>query len=493
MTNRELTLPRNIEAERFVLACSMLDNGVLPQAVGELSIDDFSSEPNRRLFAGMRSLHAQGYAVDPVTLQSELTHMGALEIVGGPAYIGSLTDGVPRFSNIAEYVRLVKESSLKRKALNLARWLMNEASEPDRRVDELVAMLREKTAELEEARIVDDLVSSHTAVDRTMAQLEDRWATGREIIGLASGYPDVDKALLGLRGGRYYCLAAGTGIGKTALAINFSNHILESNPNSVGLIISLEMPVEELTVRQLATATQIDSYQIETGNISDGDKGLIREKADMLRRVSVEYVEGFSKITANSLLSRVQKVRRKHGRIDYLIVDYLQLLDDEEKRENEHARITAISRALKRIAINFNIPVIVLSQLSREHMRRPDKDYILSDLRGSGSIEQDADVVLFLMPADWTDMENPGRRLVIAKNRGGRRDISINLVFFGSQYRFESAESGPSYGGSIPEYGFAEPSRLSRGGQRKQKGNGRAKMTAEDIEAIYAQEDQFME
>lgn len=458
-------LPQNPDAERKILAAVILDNGVAPQALHELAADDMSSESHRRIFRAMRSLESQNRAINPETLVDELRKMESLDYVGGVAYVASLIDGAVRFSDIRDYVALVKEAALKRQAINTARWLLNESFAPDTRVEDLLASLRAKVESLEEGRIVDDLISSETAVDRAMTNLEDAWATGNIMRGLPTGLPDLDKALLGLRKGKYYVLAAGTGIGKTALALSIGNAVVEADPESVGLIISLEMPVDELVVRRLATATQIDSYRIETGMLTDQEKDFIREAAQRVRRIRLEYVEGFSKVTASSIVSRVHKIKRRFGRLDFLVVDYLQLLDAESRGENENARLSEISRALKRITLNFNIPVLVLSQLNREHMKRANKDYILSDLRGSGSIEQDADVVMFLMPESWDEPENPGRRLKIEKYRGGKSNQTVPLIFFGNQYRFESAVRG----GGEPYVYQPEPFEGNGNGKKQSK------------------------
>jgi replicative DNA helicase len=439
-------LPSQPEAERMALGCVLLDNGLAPQVLYQTDPEDYSVESHRMVFLAMRAIDRGDLngnrAINPLTLQAELTRAGNLERVGGPASISALFDGVPRFSDVSSYVRLIKDASALRKSAHLANWLFNESLANDVRLDEMLSLLRTKVDELTEQQTADDLISSETAIERAMGELERRWESGGDVVGLPSGFPDLDKALLGFRGGKYYTLAAGTGIGKTTLALNFGQRIVsEPGPDGprVGLIISLEMPTDELMVKTLSTFTQINSYRIETGHLTDQEKGFVREKAEEIRRLPLEYVEGFSKVTANSLVARVAKVRRKYKRLDFLIVDYLQLLDSDEKRENEHLRLSEISRTLKRIAIMHNIPVIVLSQLNREFSKRANKDYQLSDLRGSGSIEQDSDVVMFLMPQDWVDEENPGRRLVIAKHRGGRKDVTINLVFFGEQSRFESA------------------------------------------------------
>jgi replicative DNA helicase len=492
VTTPETPLPSNADAERMILGGMILDNGIAPQAIADLSPDDFLSFRNRHVFEAMRELLHGGdsaKAINPVTLKSQLEKGGHLDTIGGQAYIAHLFDGVPRFSDISDYIREVKEAAIKRKAIALGQWLMDSGFSRETTVDDLLSVLRAKTEELEESQSVDDLISSEQAVDRAMQNLEARWETGNAIAGLETGYRDLDQMLLGLRGGKYYCLAAGTGIGKTTLALNMAQRIVANDPTQVGLVISLEMGTDELTVRYLSTATQINSYSIETGKLTEQEKDFVREKAEELKRVKLEYVEGFSKVTAASLMSRVNKVRRKYKRINFLVVDYLQLLDSDGRQENENVRLSEISRTLKRIAQQFNIPVIVLSQLNREHMKRANRDYILSDLRGSGSIEQDSDVVMFLMPEDWTAPEDPRRRLVIAKHRGGKANQTCRLVFFGDQSRFENAATDSVYSPEPPAWHSEEPSTNGHHPKSTKETAGRKgstrKMTKEEMDDYY--------
>jgi len=290
-----------------------------------------------------------------------------------------------------------------------------------------------------------------------MKNLEKRWAEGREVIGLSTGFPDLDKILLGLRP-KLYTLAAATGLGKTTLALNIAHNVVSAgnqDPPPVGLIITLEMDVEELHVRALSTATRIDSYLIESGKLGESEKERVRKASALMAQLPIEYVEGFTSVTARSIAARVEKVRRKYKRLDFVIVDYLQLLDADDKHENEVARLTEITRTLKRISLKYHIPVIELSQLNRKFADRAKKDPVLSDLRASGSIEQDSDVVMFIAPTDYDHPEQPERRLIIAKQRGGVANVEVKLVFFGNQSRFESAareqypwEMGPKANGN---------------------------------------------
>lgn len=261
-------LPENIEAERMTLGVILLDNGVAPQALYELSPGDYFLPRHRYVFEAMRSLDRKARAIDPLSLQEELKLVGRATDCD-PAFIAALFDGVPRFSNIASYVRLVKEDSIKRQAIGLADWLAKEAVGFDVTADDLLTRLNAKVEELQQSRQVDDLISSESAVERTLTTLQERWQGGKVLIGLPTGLIDLDCLLNGIRPGKVYCIAGSTGLGKTTLALNWADNFVSSAPADqapVGLIISLEMDVEELNIKLLSVRTQISSDRIESGD-----------------------------------------------------------------------------------------------------------------------------------------------------------------------------------------------------------------------------------
>lgn len=433
-------LPANLEAERMSLGCILLDNGVASQALYELEPADYFLPRHRYVFEAFRALDRKGRGIDYLTLQEELELSGHAQECN-PAFIAALIDGCPRFSVITEFVRQIKEASTRRKAIRMAQWLTVTAAAKDIDLPSLLSQLTDKVAELEQSKIVDDLITSERAVERTFQQLQEQWDAQSLVIGLPTGLVDLDYRLKGIRRGKYIVIAATTGMGKTTLALNWADNFVLTAPEGekpVGLIISLEMSVEELHIKLLSVRTRIDSERIETGQLRDHERAALRRAASDLACVPIDYVEGFSAVTASSILARVEKIKRKYGRINFLIVDYLQLLDADHKGDSEHVRLTEISRTLKRISVRYNIPVIVLSQLNRQWAQRANKDPELSDLRGSGSIEQDADVVIFIAPEDYSDPDNPGRRLLSRKVRGGKPGID-RAVFFGAQSRFENA------------------------------------------------------
>lgn len=446
----EVLLPSNVDAEQMILGVIILDNSVASQAIGELAPGDFYSPRNRLAFSAMRRLTNKATSIDPLTMGVELRLMGK-DVECDMAFIASLFDGVPRLSNIGTYVRMVKDAAILRRAVHLGNWLMGEASARDIETDVLLDRLRQRVEELEASRIVDDLISSEEAVERTLTQLQQQWESGGELLGMPTGLCDLDRRLSGIRRGKYILLAGTPGMGKTTLALNWANNFELSAPEGekpVGLVITLEMPVEELKVKLLSVRTSIPTDRIETGRLSDQERAAIRSAASDLATMHVEYIEGFSRVTASGIMARVGKVKRKYGRIDYLIIDYLQLLDGEDgskQDNNENAKLTEISRILKRITIQEGIPVIALSQLNRAYATRSNKDPELSDLRGSGSMGQDADIVIFIAPEDHANPDEPGRKLLTRKFRGGQTGVD-HVVFFGAQSQFANAarNDGPA-------------------------------------------------
>lgn len=440
------------EAEAVLLGNVLLNNGCIPQVLWQLSAEDFGEEKHRLIFRAMVELETQKRVIDPLTLQEQLTKWEQWSVQSTPGKVTSVDlmevlHGVPRLFNLDEYLRQVRGASLKRKALNLGNWLRNEAADVSIAPEDLLASLQNKVEALGHIGGGDDLVNGERAVERVLSELETRWQEDKMVIGLPTGFTDLDYILSGLRNGKLYVVAAPPGMGKTTLALNLAQNAVgfyQGEGCPVGAIITLEMSVEEVMVKNLATATRLPANRIETGFLSDAEKEQVRHAAAMLRQLPTYYVENFARVTARSIAAHVEKIRAEQGRIDFVIVDYLQLLDADNKHENDVARLTEISRTLKRIALQYSIPVIALSQMSREGVNFTQEPQ-LKHLRGSGSIEQDADVVLFIWPADAADPEGNMKKLFVKKHRGGPKGI-VDLVFFGAQSRFESAARVGDYG-----------------------------------------------
>lgn len=447
------TLPSDLPAERAILGAVILDNGLVDEALFEMQQSDFASRSHRVIFAAMRWLVQQKRAITPITLRDALEKHGKLEEVGGPAYLTELFDGAMWLKNLKSHRALVQDCALARQMVYFGNWVTEAAMARDCDPRELLRTMEERVMGLVEAQPSDDLISSKTAVDRLMAELKENWRTGKEIIGLRTGFDAVDQAVRGVRNGRYYVIAAGPGLGKTTLAyqwgLNFLNNRIQGDEvKRAGLVISLEMSATELSLRAVAGESGLDAANIESGCLNNEELDRLEAAAVRVQELSLDYLEGFHKVTARSLEARIAKVRRKYGAIHFLILDYVQLVDGEKEHETANARITEVSRILKRIAQRYNIPVIVLSQMNRENMKRGGaggKDYQIGDIRESGSIAQDADVVMFIMPRDWSDIHSDKRRLVIEKQRSGPSGVEIEVILQRHLSRFEAVEHKPAW------------------------------------------------
>lgn len=442
------SLPANPEAERMLIGCSLLEPKLLPYLISDLVESDFSLPTLGAVFRALKTLHLAHTDVNPPTVMAEIKRYEAAKGVTTGVTLGVLSetyDGCPRFSrpeSVEAYTKLVKDTSLQRKLIRYAEALATQAGQSDADPHDLLLRMATTSRELaQNTALLTDLVTTEQAISRTFQRLEDMWARDGEYLGLSTGFVDLDKHLLGLQPG-VYVIAAGPNVGKTTFTLNIVNNILleaaKKDEQRVGAIISMEMGVESLTVKMLATRTHLSTRDIRRGQLTaDQRKDIIRAGQELSSQ-GLHFVEGFNAVTPAAIAAKVEHLRATYGRFDFLVIDYLQLLDSDNGGSADYQAITDISRKLKQLSHRYQIPVMLISQLSRQYANRTNRDYQLSDLRGSGAIEQDADVVMFLMPRDWDDETNPERRLVIAKDREGAKHITIPLLFIGEQSRFES-------------------------------------------------------
>jgi replicative DNA helicase len=445
-----MQLPSNSIAESMIIGCAMLERGLVPQLITDLTGSDFSRPSLGAAFNAIKALYLENKDINGVTVVSEVNRQeAATGITSGLNYavIAETLDGCPRFSSfssVQSYVAEVKTHSLRRKLVHYAERLRVESAALDVEPEGLLLSMAETSRELGQGTsLVTDLVDTSTAMERTLRRLEENWAREGELLGLSTGFVDLDRHLLGLLPG-VYVLAAGTSVGKTTFALNIVNNILleaeRKQEPRVGLIVSMEMGVESLSVKLLATRARLDTKAVKRGTLNRHQQSDLLTASTAFKSHSLHFVEGFSAITPMAIAAKLDHLRTVHGRVDFLVIDYLQLLSPTSKASTEYAAVTEIAREVKRLSHQYQIPIILISQLSRQPTANGgNRDYRLSDLRGSGAIEQDADVVLLLMPRYWDNPQNPERRLVIAKDREGERDVTIPLIFFGEQSRFESA------------------------------------------------------
>jgi replicative DNA helicase len=445
----ERPLPQNIEAERSVLGAILIENHVLNAAIEKLKPEDFFSDAHRRIFSYMIQLGEAQQAIDLVTLSDQLRRKGELEAAGGAAYLAQLVDGVPRVSNLEHYARIIKEKSLLRSLIYTTESIKQTALDAEEDADALLDRAESSIFQIAEDRIRTGLVSMKDVVQNNMERLERVITEGKQITGLATGYPQLDSLTSGLQPSELIILAARPSVGKTALALNIAENVSQRQQASVA-IFSLEMSKESLLMRLLASLARIDAHRFRTGRLGREDW---REMTQALAQLSASpmWIDDSGSATVTEIGAKARRLKRDRG-LSLVIVDYLQLIAARGRFSNRNEEVSSITRGLKALAKELKVPVLVLSQLTRAP-EREERSPQLADLRESGAIEQDADVVFFIhrpnlfkKKGEVTDEERAQTELKIAKQRNGPVD-SIHFVFLGKFTRFEEAAGGSWIGG----------------------------------------------
>ncbi len=446
----ERGLPVSMEAERSILAAILLDNTLYDQAAENLSPDDFSLDAHRRIYSRMRDLQETGRPVDMITLVEELDRRKEVEAIGGVAYLSSLIDGVPERPSIEHYVRIVRNKALLRGLINVAQNAIAEAIEHADEAEEVLGRAEQAIFQLSENRIAQGFMNIPAIIKNSFGSLEELIDRGQEITGLATHYTLLDKLTSGLQPSDLVIIAARPSMGKTAFAMNIAENAAVLDGKVVG-VFSLEMSREALLKRMLASHAQVDSKELNQGFLSKDDKRkLVRAVEELMQ--SKLYIDDTPGISVSEMRAKARRLRQTEG-LDLLIVDYLQLMSavpiGGKRFENRTQEVSAISRGLKALAKELKVPVVALSQLSRApESRGGDHRPQLSDLRESGSIEQDADVVAFIFREEVYKKDDPDldgmAELIIAKQRNGPTD-TIKMAFIKRYTRFENLAAETEY------------------------------------------------
>jgi replicative DNA helicase len=435
----ERPLPNNLEAERSVLGAVLLDNNALNAAIENLRADDFFLDQHRRVFTQMIALSESQQAIDLITLTEELHRHGDLEAAGGAPYLASLADGLPRVSNVEHYARIVKEKALLRNLIHATHNIQQRAFEGEDGADAVLDNAESSIFALAEDRVRVGLLPIKDIVRDNFERLEKIFREGKSITGVSSGYAELDKLTSGLQPSELLILAARPSQGKTALALNLAENIGIRAGLPVA-IFSLEMSKESLLQRLLASVAQIDAHKFRTGHLSREDWSRMTEALGIISSAPL-WIDDAGSISVLEIGAKARRLKRDKG-LSLLIVDYLQLITARGRFGNRQEEVSSISRALKGLAKELQIPVLVLSQLTRAP-ERDERGPQLSDLRESGAIEQDADVVMFIYRPDFfkagaTPEEREATELRIAKQRNGPTD-TVKFVFRSRLTRFEEA------------------------------------------------------
>lgn len=448
-TFRDLNAPHSLEAERALLGSIILDNGALNLAIGAVSKDDFFSEGHRITFAKMEELSNKNRTIDLVTLSEEVSKEGLLEKVGGAAYLASLTDGVPigNYSSVSEYARIVKEKSLLRRLINASNNVIARCFEGTEDPDVLIDLAQSEIFEISGEKVQSGFLGVRDIVKSSFGTIDVLFDRGQRVTGVETGFVDLDNMTSGLQPGELIVIAARPSLGKTALAMNIAAHAA-THGKVVGFF-SLEMSKESLLIRLLCSEARIDSHKLRTGFSSREDWSKMTQALGRLAEAPI-FVDDSPGLSILQIRAKARRLKAEKG-LDLLIVDYLQLATGHGRFENRTQEVSFISRGLKSIAKELHVPVLALSQLSRAPEQRPGNPPELWHLRESGSIEQDADVVIFIFrekrtaEGAETEMDRHGveTKLIIGKQRNGPTG-EVPVVFQRVYVRFENIAREPA-------------------------------------------------
>lgn len=444
------SLPASVEAERAILGAILLDNAAFPQAAEFLQAEDFSLDSHRRIYLRMEELSNSGRAIDFVTLTEQLGQHKEIESVGGVAYVTSLTDGLPRVKNIDQYVRIVRDKALLRGLIHAATAAIQKAYDQDAPAEEIVDAAEADLFSVAQKRIGQGFMGVADIVRSSFGSIDKLYERGQRITGLETHFEDLDSMTSGLQKSDLIIIAARPSMGKTAFAINIAENSAVRDKKVVG-IFSLEMSRESLILRMLCSQSMVDSHKLRTGFIGREEREkLVHGLASLLD--SPIFIDDTPGISISEMRAKCRRLQQAQKGLDLIIVDYLQLCaaapagSGGRRYENRTQEVSAISRGLKALAKEMHCPVIALSQLSRAPESRTGNNRPqLADLRESGAIEQDADVVAFIFREEVYKHDDPDlegkAELIIAKQRNGPTG-TVHLAFIKRSTRFENLASG---------------------------------------------------
>src|SRR5664280_2615144 len=446
----EKGLPTNVDAERFVLGSILLDDALYVQAAGTLEADDFSLEKHRRIFKRMGELQERGEKIDRITVANELMKFNELEACDGLSYLVSLDDGLPQIPNLDSYVRIVQNNAVLRRIIFASQHMMNRALAGEESPDEILAGAEETLLKLGETRTKSGLLNAGQILEDYEGGLNAFLDPSKRIKGIGTGFAKFDELTGGLHGGDLVIVAGRPSMGKTALALNVAQHVALKNKQTVA-IFSLEMSKESLLTRMLCAAARVDSQKFRAGYLNQDERRKLNQALHELVQAPL-YIDDTAGLHIMDMHAKLRRLKSERKQLGLVIVDYLQLMSVRGRSENRNQEVSALSRGLKLLAKELNVPMMVLSQLSRAvETRQGDHRPQLSDLRESGSIEQDADVVAFVFREEVYNRDREDLKglaeLIVAKQRNGPIG-TVNLVFLHAQTKFENRAEDT---GELPE------------------------------------------
>ena len=435
--------PQNTEAEASLLGAILIDTDAIVKIADSIQPSDFYDAKHAKIYEAISALYERRDAIDVLTLSDRLKNDGYLDMIGGPAYLTELTNFVPTASHVEQYAEIVAEKALRRRMITASQEIVSLGYDESKQLKELIEEAETTLFQVSQQHVKQSVVSLETILTESFERLDDLHKDKKQTRGIPTGYKDLDNMLAGFQRSDLIILAARPSMGKTALALNFAHNVAVSAKEPV-LMFSLEMSKEQLVDRLLSMESGVDAWALRTGNLTDSDFEKIGHAMGTLSEAKM-YIDDTPGITVSDMRTKAR--REAHNQpLGLIVVDYLQLMSGGGKFANEGNRvqeISEISRGLKGIARELNVPVLALSQLSRSVENRTPQIPQLADLRESGSIEQDADVVAFIYREEYYNPETDRKKItdiLIKKHRNGPTG-AVELYFDNEKQRFRSLDT----------------------------------------------------
>jgi replicative DNA helicase len=429
------SLPHNLEAEQSVLGCMIIDKTSITRATEALKGEDFYRESHKVIFNCLVEMFMKDMPVDMITLIEQLRASDKLETAGGITYISEISNSVPSTAHLQSYMKIVDDKSMLRKLIRASNEIIENSYGRQDDVEKVVDLAQKKVFDIAQKRNSSDFESISTVLERGFLEIERLFVNKGEVTGVPSGFKDLDEMTSGFQKGDMVLVAARPSMGKTTFALNLCENAALRSGKSV-VIFSLEMSKEQLAYKLLCSQASVDLLKLRTGNLEDRDWENIARAAGPLAGAKI-FIDDSAGVSVMEMRSKCRKIKIEHG-IDFIMIDYLQLMSGSAGSDNRQQEVSEISRSIKALAKEMQCPVIALSQLSRAPEQRADHRPMLSDLRESGSIEQDADVVMFLYRDEYYNKETEEKNVsecIIAKQRNGPVG-TVKLAFIGSLSKF---------------------------------------------------------
>jgi replicative DNA helicase len=433
--------PQSVEAEQAVLGGLMLAPDAYDRVADQLNDNDFYRRDHQLIFRAIRELAEKNKPFDAVTLGEWFESMGQSELVAGGAYLIELASTTPSAANIVAYAEIVRDKAVLRQLIEVGTTIVNDGFQPDGRDStEILSSAEQQVFAIAEAgaRGRTDFVAMNKALSEAFDVLQTRYANGGSVTGLPTGYTEFDEMTAGLQPTDLIILAARPAMGKTTFALNIAEHAAIRTKKAVA-VFSMEMSSSQLALRLISSNGRVNAQRLRSGQLEDEDWSRVTGAIRMLREAKI-FIDDTPGLSPDVLRAKARRLKREHD-LGLVVVDYLQLMSVPGNTENRATEISEISRSLKHLAKELNVPVIALSQLNRSLETRADKRPVMADLRESGAIEQDADIILFIYRDDYYNKENsPDKGLaevIIGKQRNGPTG-SVKLKFFGEYTRFDN-------------------------------------------------------